>query len=188
MWNQRWFAMAWRYGMALRHGAMAWRYGMSYMAWCLHEDIWVTRGGRQGDAEAGGVGGQGEAVVAPHRDSEVRVLGLTRDQARDGGTALRREEREGRVAVAEDTHVQRARGGGGGVGVGVNVGARAEAIVETPDAEEVVGQGGRAEGALVRGGRLVRGRGRATATARGRGRGRVRVRARVRVRVRVRVR
>ena len=60
MWNQRWFAMAWRYGMALRHGAMAWRYGMalwhgamawrygmSYMAWCLHEDIWVTRGGRQ---------------------------------------------------------------------------------------------------------------------------------------------
>ena len=107
----------------------------------------------------------------------MRVLGLTRDQTRDGGTALGREEREGRVAVAEDTHVQRARGGGGGAGGG-GADAGAEAIVETPDAEEVVGQGGRAEGALVRGGRLVRSRGRATATATARGRGRVRVRAR----------
>ena len=91
------------------------------------------------------------------------MLRLARYQPRDRRLALRREQGEGGVGVAEDAHVQRAWGGGaggvgtGGVGTG-GVGTRggAEALVEASYAQVVGGLGGRAEGAVLRGGRLGR--------------------------------
>ena len=108
------------------------------------------------------------------------MLRLARYQPRDRRLALRREQGEGGVGVAEDAHVQRAWGGGaggvgtGGVGTG-GVGTRggAEALVEASYAQVVGGLGGRAEGAVLRGGRLGR-------------EGGLELKARVRVRARAR--
>jgi hypothetical protein len=98
------------------------------------------------------------------------VLRLARYQPRDRRLALRREQGEGGVGVAEDAHVQRAWGGGAG-GVGTRGGA--EALVEASYAQVVGGLGGRAEGAVLRGGRLGR-------------EGGLELKARVRVRARAR--
>ena len=117
----------------------------------LHEEVRIARGGGERDAEAGGIGGQGEPVVAPLGGVQVGLLRLSRHQPRDGSTALRREQREARVGVAVHADVQRARGGGGG-----GLCAGAEGLVGALYAQAVGAQGGRAEGAVLRGGRLLR--------------------------------